>query len=206
MIVLLAMCQVNIALGILYLNLKESRYREKLIETILGRLADSGCDDMEVRSTPYGNTMNADKTFADHHHYILDWIGEVPTNKLTTKWTKWKEILDHQQRNRPLWIKRDRPYFWYKYRLDKWLTLFLLVIFPILGLWLAEFYREFAAKSAVMLWIFLGIGQISIVVHVLLGRVMATRIGRKIAKRSKYMSSKLYEDSAASQADDVNSS
>ena len=73
--VFLAMCQVNIALGILYLNLKESRYREKLIETILGRLADSGCDDMEVRSTPYGNIMNADKTFADHHslHSGLDW-------------------------------------------------------------------------------------------------------------------------------------
>lgn len=200
------MCQVNIALGILYLNLKESRYREKLIETILGKLAASGCDDMDVRSTPYIDIMNADKTFADHHHYILDWIGEVPTNKLTTKWTKWKEILNHQQRNRPLWIKRDRPYFWYNYRVDKWLTLFLLVIFPILSLWLSEFYSEFAVKSAAILWFWLGIGQFSIVMHVLFGRIMAIRIGRKITRRSEYMSRKLNEHSADLQADEVNPS
>lgn len=68
------MCQVNIALGILYLGLPESRYREKLIETILGRLADSGCDEMDVGSTPYRGIMNADNTFADHHHYILGWV------------------------------------------------------------------------------------------------------------------------------------
>ena len=196
------MCQVNIALGILYLNLKESRYREKLIETIRGRLADSG---MDVQSTRYINLMTRDRIFSVHHHYILDWIGEVQTtNKLDNKWAK---ILKHQQRNRPLWmlwIKRDPFYFWYKYRVDKWLTLFLLVIFPILSLWLSEFYSEFAVKSAAMLWFWLGIGQFSIVMHVLFGRII--RIGRKITRRSEYMSRKLNEYSADLQADEVNPS
>lgn len=62
MSVLIAMCQVNIALGILYLGLPESRYREKLIETILTRLADSKCDEMDVVSTDYAKLTSRDNT------------------------------------------------------------------------------------------------------------------------------------------------
>lgn len=186
------MCQVNIALGILYLGLPESRYREKLIETILGRLADSGCDEMDVGSTSYRGIMNADNTFADHHHYILGWVREVPTKK-----DKWIKLLDDQQYNEPQWFKRDLRYWWYKGAGDKWWTLIVLVILPILGMWLSEFHSTFVAKLATMLWIVLGLGQLSVVMHVLVGRRMATRIDKQIVKRSKYMSRKLNERSAA---------
>lgn len=192
------MCQVNIALGILYLGLPESRYREKLIETILGKLAD-----MDVGSTPYLKIMGTDNTFADHHHYILGWVGEVPTKKdrrgarqaqLPEKWIK---LLDDQDYSEPQWLKRDRRYWWYRSAGDKWWTLIVLVILPILGMWLSEFYSSFAAKLATILWIVLGLGQLSIVMHVLVGRGMATRIDKQIEKRSKYMSRKLNERSAA---------
>lgn len=196
------MCQVNIALGILYLGLPESRYREKLIETILGRLADSGCDEI-VGSTPYQEIMGPDNTFADHHHYILGWVGEVTTKKdrrgarqaqLSEKWIK---LLDDQDYSEPQWLKRDRRYWWYRSAGDKWWTLLILVILPILGMWLSEFHSTLAAKLATTLWIALGFGQLSIVMHVLVGRRMATRIGRQIEKRSEYMSRKLNERSAA---------
>lgn len=193
MSVFLAMCQVNIALGILYLNLKESRYREKLIETIRGRLSDSGRDDMDERSTRYTNLLRTDERFAAHHHYILGWVGEFPTQK-----DKWIKLLDDQQHNKRPWFKRDWRYWWYKGAWDQWWTLIVLVILPILGMWLSQFHSMFAVKLATMLWIVLGLGQLSIVMHVLVGRRMATRIGRQITKKSEYLSRKLNERSADS--------
>lgn len=203
MSVFIAMCQVNIALGILYLGLPESRYREKLIETILARLTDSGCDDMDVVSADYTRLTTTDETFSNHHHYILDWIGEVPTDKLKGRWA---DLLDSQQYRGPTWIKRDRRYWWYKHGVDKWLTLFVLVILPILGMWLSEFYSSFAGESSMVSWMVLGIGQLSIAMHVIIGRRMATRIGGQISRKSEYVSRKFYESSAKSRADDVSKS
>lgn len=203
MSVLIAMCQVNIALGILYLGLPESRYREKLIETILTRLADSKCDEMDVVSTDYAKLTSRDNTFSKHHHYILDWIGEVPSDRLTGRWT---ELLDSPEYKGPTWITRDLRYWWYKHGVDQWWTLFILVILPISGIWLSAFYDSFAVESAEILWTVLGIGQLSTVVHVITGRRMATRIGRQITKKGEYLSGKLWERSTKSRAEDVDQS
>lgn len=202
MSVFIAMCQVNIALGILYLGLPESRYREKLTETILARLSDSGCDDMDVASNRYRELMNTNKTFSAHHHDILGWVAEVPTDKLNDKWRK---LLDLQEEKRTS-IKRDLVYLWFKYRLDQWWSLVVLVILPILAVWLFEFRNEIAGALATTSWFILGLGQFSIAFHVIIGRRMASRVGRQIKKKSEYMSTKLNRESAESQADDLDQS
>ena len=202
MSVFIAMCQVNIALGILYLGLPESRYREKLTDTILSRLSDSGCDDMNVESNRYRDLMKLDGTFAVNHHYILGWVGEVPPDKLKDKW---KELLGPKKENRTS-ITADLRYSWFKYRLDQWWSLVVLVILPILAVWMAEFRHEIVGASATISCIVLGLGQLSVAVHVIIGRGIASWIGRQIVKRSEYMSSKLHKSSAESQKEDVDQS
>jgi len=74
---LIALCQVNVALGILYIGLREARYRQKAYESIVEILnAHKYC--RVTDSTHFTEMLLSEGVFARKHHLIVDWIRELP--------------------------------------------------------------------------------------------------------------------------------
>ena len=184
----IALCQVNIAIGFVYIGLREFRYRESLSDSVWSSFFASGCDDMDPSSVQYSALTRDDRKFVRCHEYITGWASWLILDRLPKNW---KDALSGgSARSNLRWY--NRLFTTYNDGWDKRVVFVCLILGPIAMLW--------AGVSAG--WP-LAAGQGLVVVQTLAAWGTARLAGRGINKRGGYMKSKLVAAAAEQQEDKV---
>lgn len=122
---LLSLLQIAIALGLFYIGLPRARYRKILLEKI-GRAYDRAFDQAEPDlEHTYRELLGNDRNFADAHHEILKWLGELSARR--------NDVSDSWYGFWPKGKAVDLPwqYRWYKTNGDRWIVFVLTSAIPI---------------------------------------------------------------------------
>ena len=69
--IFIAMCQVNIAIGFVYIGLREFRYRNILKDKAWSAFSNVGCDNMPHDGDLHTALMKDDPEFSKNFHYIM---------------------------------------------------------------------------------------------------------------------------------------
>ena len=182
---LLAMLQINIALGILYVALRESRYRDKLFDGIENafrneNMREEGNDD-DVRDDDVAvelrERMVRDSQVSTDYHSLAMWYGELSEDRRNRIVGTSADLIEITDPGKP-----PRVYRWYRWHGDKIACFLLTVLIPIGMLWTLIFGSGSKQEVATGYYWALGIGQMSIAGHVMVGRVMVWTLGYKFRK------------------------
>ena len=84
--IMTSLCQINVAIGLVYIGLREFRYRRFLTDEIWESFTGSGCDNMEFSSSWYTDLMKDDEKFAKGHHYITRLASSLLLDELSETW------------------------------------------------------------------------------------------------------------------------
>lgn len=130
--ILIALMQINIALGCLYNGLETGRYRTKLYEVLADAVSSKPdyvdmIDDLE-------STFTSDSKLSDNHHAVRRWVCELPDvyRKKIPQIEKWH--LDGSTSREKL----PKKYRWYFGKhIDKAIVWIVCVVVPLLFMWLA---------------------------------------------------------------------
>ena len=202
---LLAMLQVNIALGILYVALKESRYRDKLFGEIVDaflakELDEEDEEDEEGQEEAVEDEWNCaeddgdrqsndelldiirdriadDNKFADDFHRLAMWRGELPVGELERSRGTLADLMSVTIPKRAPW-----DYRWFRCNGDKFVCFFSAVILPIPLLWALVLPYPPVSENRVLYDAAVAFGQVCIAGHVALGRCMVWRHVRKFRR------------------------
>ena len=174
---LLAMLQVNIALGILYIALRESRYRDKLFEVIAAGFRSEEISDDTVSKLDEEVTKSTDVS-ADYYNLAM-WRGELPTEQLTTLAQTSADLFTRVVKpSRPPW-----EYRWFRCNGDKWTCFLFSVLIPIVLMWAVVCGEKTSFPFSQHYYDVVLVGQLSVGGHVLLGWWMVWRRGRAFKKK-----------------------
>ena len=195
---IVAILQVDIALGILYVGLKEFRFREKLHHNIATAISDSGFVTLARSNTLLGKLFAEDNEFSRHYHTVREWILELPDSD-RQKIERIDELniaLNRPERPVSPSIQRDK---WFLRDRDKRMVWAVVIVPSLAVMWLLVFFQ---AGGTQVLGVITGIlGQLVLARNVFLGRVLARRAEREVQDSVKYIMNKYGEQRAES---DVN--
>lgn len=106
---MLSLCQINVAIGLVYLGLREFRYKRFLTDEIWNAFTGSGCDNISFSSVWYPDLMRDDELFAKGHHYLTRLASSLLLDKLSATW---KTNIESRKSSRSLkWP--NRALMWY---------------------------------------------------------------------------------------------
>ena len=177
--VTIAMCQINIAIGFVYIGLREFRYKQNPTDAIWNSFCSIGCDAMDLSSSQYTALTRDDQKFSKNHHYITGWASQLLLDRLSEKW---KNILSSSSANSNLsWL--NRAFTWYNSGFDKRVTFLMLVVLPMLLLWINASISDTK--------VFLIAGQGLVALQVLAAWCTAKLVGRRIREKGGYMMAQL---------------
>ena len=170
----LSMLQVNVALGLVYLGLREFRYKRFLADEVWRAFTDSGCDDIRFSSS-YTDLLNSDERFAKGHHYLTRLASSLLLDKLSESW---KSNLKSRKSSGALkWP--SRAVVWYMGWLDKVAIFVVMIASPIVVLW----YNPLVDYT----WVLLLVGQLLIVAHILVFWFVVKSVGRRVRRLGGYV-------------------
>ena len=168
------MLQVNIALGILYIALRESRYRDKLFDIVVAGFRSQNVS--ERAAAMLSQRLAKDNDFSMGYHRMAMWRGELSAHHLASV---------AKQPSANLFRSVTKPqtppkvYRWYRSNNDKLACFFASVLLPIAMTWQVVLATE--ANSTCSSWHYaaLALGQVCVGGHVLIGRLMVWWEGRQ---------------------------
>ena len=179
--IFIAMCQVNIAIGFVYIGLREFRYRNILKDKAWSAFRNVGCDNMPHDGDEHTALMKDDPEFSKNFHYIMKCASMHLVDRLPEHLVA---SLSSRSDGRNVLSKL---FSWYNNRTDKVMVFVTAILLPILMLW-----TEARAGTDVLLSAeILSVGQILVVVQVSIVWVVASRVGRRIRKRGEYLVTRL---------------
>jgi hypothetical protein len=200
---LVALCQVNVALGVFYVGLREARYRNKLYAEIVTIFnARLGALGMDGRVSRFPDFCFMDSKFAKMHHFVMEWIRELPEDfkEKLTEISKWQTPSGQARisESSDLWSRVK--HIWFKTHGDKW-VIWLLTITPALTIiWcflirpslismiLANFWGVMIISFVVFL------GEAMLVFCVWSGRQMRRKIANKLEGAIGYIVAQVDKD------------
>lgn len=175
---------INLALGILYANLKASRYRDKLFDamlTVLKTRAPKEAPDGNLYSTLCKN----DGVFSDNHHLVSAWVKELPDSSVAPR---------HQQ----LFSGSDelpKLYHWFKNDSDRRACIYGCSVVAVLLAWVLFFVDGYGLNLPVwvglIVMVLLAAGQICVAWHFIQGRKLVKEHGKRFADAVAYISTTL---------------
>ena len=178
--VLVGIFQINVTLGILYIGLKQFRFRENLYADIV-QLINHHCY-ADIHQSDHSDLLKNDSDFSTHYHTIREWIIALPDNyqqKLdgieTFKFLTPKEESTRRLLRLHNWFLKDRDKRW----------VWRVTIMPSLAaLWI--YLSPIFANSPVILF-FLGTaisGQLILIFNAFLGYLIVLRKTKEQLNRS----------------------
>ena len=180
--ILLSMMQINIALGILYIGLGVSRYRNRLHEAIVASIhARVGTRDDSTASI-YAQMLDDDDEFREKHDKVSLWIGELPdrySNQLVGTSAGLFSTKTEGVQVPP------KPYRWYKFNLDRWITFIIASVIPIGLTWYLAVCPSNPPPG--IIYPVLAIGQVLVAGHVLAGWWMVRHYRDDFSEALKYV-------------------
>ena len=185
------MCQVNIAIGFVYIGLREFRYKQNLTDKTWNSFCSIGCDTMDLYSSQYAVLTRDDRKFSKNHHYITGWASQLLFDQLPAKW---KNTLSSSSADSNF-SRFNRAFSWYNSGFDKTVVFFALIFLPILLLW--------SNGPTVYAKLFLSAGQALVALQVIAAWCVAKFVGRQIREKGGYMMMRLNSADAEAQAEQV---
>ena len=179
-----AICQINVALGLVYLGLRSWRYQTRFANAITEAIKECGCDTMDVQSQEYASLTSRDPTFSKHHHRIAKYVANIPGNDLPESWARFLSVSNTEV---------SRVYDWYNRGRDKVVILVTMVVSPIIFLW-------WRAPGAT---IFLALGQVAVIALIAFAWTVEKIAQKRIKNGGLYLLRRMNEASAESQAQQV---
>lgn len=164
--IFVAMCQVNIAIGLVYLGFREFRYKNILEEKGWKAFTRTGCDNMPYNSDKH----TADSKFSTNWHYVMDFAKLYLTGKVPSQLAA--SLSNRVVRRRFLW----KFLSWYINLPDKIAVVTITVLLPTVLLWANTNWS----------WM-LAVGQILIALQVAFVWIEALTVARRILKRGLYV-------------------
>ncbi len=135
--VLISICQINVALGILYVGLGESRFREKLYAAVETQIKNKDFVNVDINSKAYSSLITGDSEFADFHHLVRDWICELPENRQAGLLSSHWQALTQDDSGEIQSKKRKLPYRYHAFlqNIDKWIVSIVTIIPSFVAIW-----------------------------------------------------------------------
>ena len=178
---LVQILQVNIALGILYVGLKEFRFREKLFSKIAETISDYDFVSLLREQNRLGILFSSSEKFSEHFHIILKWIRELPDDyRLKIKGIETCSIPESQPgKTTQASLRLHR---WFLKNRDKYLAWYATIIPSLLTIWWAYFFGTINQEIGLSVAV---VGELVLVVHVILGRKMAQGAQAQVSHSTK---------------------
>ncbi len=177
---MLAMLQVNIAIGILYWVLPPARYRERLFRNI--------CESFKSRPGASAETLMLigdllrNQEFGESYHKVSNWrraLPELYDQELENTSAGWfpravppaSNTSERKIRERlGAWLRTlPLSYRWFRSNLDKYTIFVVATILPIIFLWHIAAHPLQAVDTWFGIYLSLAVGQVFAVVNVLSG-------------------------------------
>ena len=181
----LSLCQINVAIGLVYIGLREFRYKRFLTDEIWSAFTGSGCDNIDFSSLWYPDLMRDDERFAKGHHYLTRLASNLLLDKLSATWKtnleSRKSSGKKKNSGRLKWP--NRTLMWYMGGPDKFMIFLFLVAFPIAMLWYNPSADDLRG------WLFLG--QVFVVAHIVVFWLVVKWVGRKVRMLGGYVVTQL---------------
>ena len=152
---------ITLVLGVLYVNLPASRYRDKLYASIK-RSIERRANEFEPAARD--EMLKSDGDFSEKYHFVSQWYGELPSGYQPS--FSCDELFCGGAKDKSL----GREYQWFKCDGDRWACMILAIAVPILHAWINAFAgpTEYGLPS----YLSPALGQICVVAHILLGKSM----------------------------------
>ena len=187
---LIALMQLNVALGCLYNGLEVARYRTKLYRAI-AESVDSVPEYADVVDNLNSNSSFANNSeLSECHHAVRRWVYELPAEyqKRIEQIEKWNFEGPTSPEKLP---SIYRLYFGKNY--DKVLVWTLSVVTPLSLIWAAYFNVDVFKWG----WTITLIGQLAPLVNVWFGRQMITTVSRDVEEKLEKIVSIYQKDSVS---------
>ncbi len=120
-----ALCQMCIAFGLVYLGLKEARYRIRTYESIAGGIRE--LVGVDTASLAYFGLLKAKPRFAECHHMIVDLISILPEKYTQDMHKSVARFVEDRVTTTKL-----RLFNFYYSNWDNWIVFVSSVLFPML--------------------------------------------------------------------------
>ena len=184
--IFVAMCQVNIAVGFVYIGLREFRYRDILKDKAWSAFGSSGCDNISYDEIKFTELMTDDSEFSKSYHYVMKCASMYLIDRLP------EQLAASLNRRSDGRNPFSTLFSWYNTIADKIVVFVITIILPIIWLWTES-------KPA---WA-LAAGQILIVVQVSAVWIVATTVAIRIRKRGTYVVTSLDRKDADDQVEAI---
>ena len=182
---LLAMLQINIALGILYWALKDSRYRDALFDRIVARFREAKVPDevKRISEAVFREIVLDNAKLQKLHHTVSLWREELPEthDRDIEDAMAAKRFPRPEQVTRPQSDKAKglpRRYRWYKENWDKRTSIVIATFIPIVLGWFIIFFDGLKAYW-ILAYAFLLFGQFWVAGNVVSGRHMVSKLDQE---------------------------
>ena len=183
--IFVAMCQVNIAIGFVYLGFREFRYRNILKEKAWKAFTRAGCDSMAYDS----NKHTDDRKFSDNYHYVMSVASIYLTDKVP------KQIAASLSRRQDHRNAFRKLLSWYSNGPDKISVFVTAILLPVIWLWTEP-------KGDQPTWV-IATAQVVVVAQASIVWFVASTVARRIFKRGSYVITVLARESADDQVEAV---
>ena len=198
--VLIALLDVSIVFGILYLGLPRARYRRTMLE----RLATAVGTHNLARDESYRRLIETDSRFSANHHAVAMWAVELLQSECARRvaddsWVR--SFADHR-----LAPGLPLSYRWFRLDGDRAVVFIFSCVLPVLAIWVLAIEQIFGMPAALanetharLVFCISIFSQGLVSVHVFLGSVVLKRRIDSVEKKIGEMSERLERDEIYSQ-------
>ncbi len=135
------LCQMCVAFGLVYLGLKEARYRIRTYQAIANGI--KGLAGLDTDSLAYTTLLRAKPRFAECHHLIADATGMLPDKYMVDMDSSLVRLVKYRESKANL-----KTFQFYNSNWDNWIVFASSVVLPML-LMLAYHVELIAPQGAV---------------------------------------------------------
>ena len=201
--VVVELLQVNIALGILYVGLREFRFRERLYHNMVKAISESGFVGITKSQETLASLFQENMTFGVNFHTIRDWILALPDSE-REKIDKYEELKfppAREDRNEQELQTRSR--FWMQMHNgflnneDKYIVWWTSIIPAMVWMWVLLWWSD-SNTIKVISAILAIVGLVAILGMWALGRQIAQKSEKEVQSALDYIMNRYRELKAAS--------
>lgn len=174
---LLALAATTMGIGALYYGLPVARYRKKLHNAIEEALrSQSYAEDIHEKIS---ENLRDDISFSMDYHTLAMWYSELPGSTREELKGTVADVFDGVSQTGEL----PSYYVWFKYNFDKFTSLLIAVLVPLVGLWLLHYNPDFIGQNKIWCELWLAIAQVWVISHMLFGSIKLNLEARNIRKK-----------------------
>ena len=135
--IIIAIVQINIALGILYVGLPKFRFRDNIYNDIVNILnANPFVDLIEERRDRFERLLMTDSEFSGHYHDLRIWLRKLPDYfRDKIQGSERFKIMQHEHAPRSRLDHAERGFWWFEVNGDKKTVWISSIIPSIFLLW-----------------------------------------------------------------------